>query len=86
MENFHKYLIGLRSHYQILQQIIEMGNDHEQIELGRFTINLLDDIIHHFDMFVKLNNPMDNPNRNYVLKDLPDPPEPSIAIRGARDA
>ena len=74
MENFHKYLIGLRAHYRTLQQVIEMGEDPDQIEMGRFAISLIDDIIHHFELFVKANE-----------VELPEPPEPSVAIKGTND-
>ena len=56
MLGFQKYLTGLRRHYNTLHQVLAGSNDHNQIEESRFAVELLDDIIHHFDLFVKMDN------------------------------
>ena len=56
MLGFQKYLTGLRRHYNTLHQVLAGSNDQNQIEESRFAVELLDDIIHHFDLFVKMDD------------------------------
>jgi len=56
MDKFRKYLLALQSHYSTLQKIMELGNDGKLSEESKIINALIDDIIHHFDLFVKWEN------------------------------
>jgi hypothetical protein len=51
---FKRYLIRLREHYMMLLQVHAMSDKQRyEAEKLTFAVELLDDIIHHYDMLVK---------------------------------
>ncbi len=67
MDNFRKYLTGLGYHWETLLQISGFGDEQEKVDQAQFATDLIGDILHHFDMFVKANQ--DSGNRASEILD-----------------
>ncbi len=51
---FRKYLIRLQEHYAMILQVHSMSaQQRHEADKIRFGVDLLEDIIHHYDLLVK---------------------------------